>query len=29
VPGADHFTVLDALRAPEGLLVRQIMDLLK
>jgi acetyl esterase/lipase len=29
VAGADHFSVLDALRAPDGLLVRQIMDLLK
>jgi acetyl esterase/lipase len=29
VPGANHFSVLDALRAPDGMLVRQIMDLLR
>jgi acetyl esterase/lipase len=29
VPGADHFSVLDALRAPDGLLVRQALDMLR
>ncbi len=29
VAGADHFSVLDALRSPDGLLVRQAMDLLR
>ena len=29
VPGADHFSVLDALRAPDGLLLRQAADLLR
>ncbi len=29
VPGADHFSVLDALRSPDGWLVRQAMDLLR
>jgi acetyl esterase/lipase len=29
VAGADHFSVLDALRSPDGLLVRQVMDLLR
>ncbi len=29
VPGANHFTVLEALRNPQGLLVRQALDLLR
>jgi acetyl esterase/lipase len=29
VAGANHFSVLDALRAPDGLLVRQAIDLLR
>ena len=29
VPAANHFTVLDALRNPNGLLVRQALDLLR
>jgi acetyl esterase/lipase len=29
VPGANHFTILDALRNPNGLLVRQALDLLQ
>jgi hypothetical protein len=29
VAGANHFTILDALRSKEGLLVRQALDLLQ